>query len=178
MKNAGIYRIALLSGLLLVSLFASPVYAQGPGRGNGYGPGPGPGREDMPDRIPGLTEEQKSSIEKLRTAHFRDVEKMRAEIGEKEAHLNTLRVADNPDAKAIDRTIDEISQLRGNIMKAREAHRRDIRALLTDDQKAFFDARPGRGKFRNDDSDRPGRNDRPGRGNRQGRGYRGDCPYR
>ena len=148
------------------------VNAQGPGRGRGPGAGPGPGfeRGDRHGCIPGLTEEQRTSMEKMRTAHFRKAELIRAEIGEKEARMNTLRLAEQTDEKAIDRTIDEISKLKGDLMKEREAHHRAMKAVLTDEQKVFFDDRPGRDRKRGDGSRRNGR------GNQ--RGNPGQCPYR
>ncbi|MFH1119602.1 MAG: periplasmic heavy metal sensor [Bacteroidota bacterium] len=149
--------------------FSPNVNAQGPGRGRGPGAGPGPERGERFDRIPGLTEEQRTSMEKMWTAHLRKAELIRAEIREKEARMNTLRLADQPDDKAIDRTIDEISKFRGDLMKEREAHRREVRALLNDEQKVFFDDKPGTGRNRGDG------NRRNGRGN-QWRNY-DNCPY-
>jgi Spy/CpxP family protein refolding chaperone len=162
--------------ILLVLLPAVMLMAQPYGRGNGNGNGPGYGwsvDKNGPEcRIPGLSDEQKAEIEKLRTAHIRKANLIRAEIGEKEARLNTLRLAEKEDVKAIDKTIDEISKLRGDLMKERESHKREVRALLNEDQKAWFDARPGRGK-----GDGYGKGN--GRGNRAGygggRGYR-NCP--
>jgi|GEM_PF-505591 len=179
LKNLSLAMFAILALLTTATL------AQGPGRGPGAGPGPG-FNDDFPGcRIPGLTEEQKSAMEKLRTAHLKKAELTRAEIGEKEARLNTLRLADEPDVKAIDRTIDDISKLRGDLMKEREAQQREIRNLLTDDQKAMYDARPGRGYRRHAYGARNDRDDRPGRGNGRGNGRGfgpgngqcGNCPY-
>ena len=180
MKNLRINLTTLTAAFAMVALLSFDAAAQSPGRGNGrgngqgYGPGAGQGngRGDCTANIPGLTKDQDAQVLKLRADHFRKAELTRAEIGEKQARMNTLRLAENPDAKAIDKTIDEIAALRGNLMKERETHRRDVKALLTDDQKVWFDAnnRQGRGQG-------VGKGQQRGqRGNGQGRGWR-DCPY-
>jgi Spy/CpxP family protein refolding chaperone len=170
MKKSAFNLLVILLSVTLLSI-SSTLMAQGQGRGQGPGNGDGPGfrQGNQPMDIPGLTEVQKASIDKLRVAHFRKAELSRAEIGEKEARLKTLKLAEPQDIKAIDNLIDEISTMRGNLMKAREAHHREVKALLTDEQKVFFDSRPGRG------ADRGDRNHRNGKGNRQG--CRGECPY-
>ena len=170
---------ALIAGLAMIIFSSTDLSAQRPGRGlrGGYGPGGGqemqrPVRGYWAEDIPGLSDEQKTSIEELRTAHFRKAELMRAEIGEKQARLRTLRLAEKQDEKAIDKAIDEISKLRGDIMKEREAHRRGIKALLNDEQKTWYDNNCGRGygRGRNDDNIKPGR---------RGPGMRSEryCPY-
>ncbi len=64
------------------------------------------------------------------------------------------------------------------LMKAREAHRREVRDLLSDDQKVWFDAHAGQGRGKGFAAGQVGkRGNRQGmRGNGQGRGWR-DCPY-
>ncbi len=145
MKTKRIRMIVLLTGITAFGLIATDLNAQRPGKGYGTenGPGRGPGMSDD-CIIPSLTEDQKTGIAGLRTAHFKKAEQLRAAIGEKQARLNTLRVAENEDPKAIDQAIDDIARLKGDLMKERENHRRSVRALLNDEQKAFYDARPGR----------------------------------
>ncbi len=175
MKNSGIKVLVMLISVIMISMNSGTVTAQRPENGKGLGPGPGPGKGECM-AIPDLTEEQQTAIEQLRIKHFRKVELIRAEIGEKEARLVTLRLAEKEDVKAIDNTIDEISKLRGDLMKLREAHQREIKALLNDSQKTYFDAKKGRGQKGNGYGHR-GWNDGEGRGNGCGRGNRGDCPY-
>lgn len=180
MKTTQIKMLTLISGFVLMGLLPSALNAQRPGRGNG----PGPSNGECIAGIPSLTEEQKTAIEDLRTAHFKKAELIRAEIGEKEARMKTLRLAEKEDAKAIDGTIDEISKLRGDLMKEREAHHRQVKSLLTDEQKVRYDARPGKGRGEGygPDRDRRGRQGQ-GQGRGQGRGYgnrqgnNGNCPY-
>ena len=116
----------------------------GPGRGygNGYAAqGRGMGTAAYAD-IPSLTADQQKSIESLRTTHLKKVQTLRAKLQEEQARLNTLRV-EGSDEKTINTTIDKITTMRGDLMKERESHRRQIRALLTDEQKTWFDTRPG-----------------------------------
>lgn len=167
---------------LLIAVFAfvsADAIAQRPGRGfrnnagqcDGYGPGRGYGNgygyaaqgygmgNTAYVNIPSLTADQLNSIENLRTPHLKKMQTLQAKLQEEQAHLNTLRV-EGSDEKAISSNIDKITTLRGDLMKERESHRRQVRALLTDEQKVWFDARPGC------------RYNRNGYGNRQnGRGY-------
>ncbi len=175
MKNSGFKWIALLMGFAMISMFTSQAIAQGSGRGRGMGPGDGKG--NCLAAIPGLTEEQRTAIDQLRAKHIRKAELVRAEIGEKEARMNTLKLAEKPDEKAIDNNIDEISKLRGDLMKEREAHQREVKALLTDEQKAFYDARPRKGRGNGYGNNRQGKQGRNGRGMGYGPGNSGNCPY-
>jgi len=184
MKKSGFKMLLMMLSITAISMLSAPAFAQGPGRGNGQGKcnGPGFGREAGPGfekgdclaNIPGITEDQLAAIEELKIAHLRKAELIRAEVGEKQAHLNTLRLAGKQDEKAIDKTIDEIAKLHGDLMKEREAHQRSIKALLTDKQKTYFDARPGQGRSRGEGF---GRDGKPAKGMGHHRGNCGACPY-
>lgn len=187
MKNSRIKLTTLTAVLALVALISFDVSAQNFGRRNArasgqdnvQGPGMGYGRGDCAAIIPDLTEDQEAKILKLRNEHFRKAEQKRAEIGEKQARLNTLRVAEVQDVKAIDKNIDELAALRADLMKAREAHRREVKALLTDDQKVWFDANAGQGRgrgFGNGNSGMRGNGKGMRGGQGQGRGGR-NCLY-
>ena len=138
--------IALL--VAIMGLFGMTSYAQRwqnqPGfRGNCAGQGP--------MNFLNLTQEQQNQMEKLRAQHLQETQKYRNQLGEKQAHLQTLRTAQNPDMKAINATLAEISDLKLKMTQAREAHIQDVRKILTDEQRAKFDARPhgkGYGKGR------------------------------
>jgi len=175
MKNSGIKMMLFMTVIAISSMFVNPVYAQAPGRGRG--PGPDDDKGVCRAAIPGLTEEQQNSIEKLRVKHIRKAELIRAEIGEKHARLNTLKLAENMDDKVIDQTIDEISKLRGDLMKEREAHQREVKALLNDEQKVFYDARKGKGRNNGNGYNRNGKQGKNGRGMGYGPGNKGNCPY-
>ncbi|MBW6491762.1 MAG: periplasmic heavy metal sensor [Lentimicrobium sp.] len=173
MKKMNFKTFAIISGFVFLMIIPAFTSAQpfGRGEGRGFGPGNGPSYADKGEdcRIPSLTEDQKTSIEKLRTAHLRKASLIRAEIGEKQARMNTLRLAEKQDVKAIDQTIDEISKLKGDLMKEREAHKREVRSLLNDEQKTVYDSRQGRG-FRDGKDYRAGRSGKGEYGRGPGRG--------
>ncbi|MBN1252476.1 MAG: periplasmic heavy metal sensor [Bacteroidales bacterium] len=100
-------------------------------------------KQNFECNIPDLTDEQKSKIEVLKVSHLKEVTTHKNLMSEKRAHLNTLRTADKPDMNAINKTLDEIGALRTNMQKKSEAHRQSVRALLTDNQRVYFDARKG-----------------------------------
>lgn len=187
MKNLKINLTTLTAVFAMVALISFDASAQNFGRGNArvngqdntQGPGMGYERGDCTAIIPDLTEDQEAKILKLRNEHFRKAEIKRAEIGEKQARLNTLRVAETQDAKAIDKNIDELAILRADLMKEREAHRREVKALLTDDQKVWFDANTGQGRgkgFGNGNRGMRGNGQGMRGGQGQGRGGR-NCLY-
>ncbi len=97
--------------------------------------------EKMHFNIPDLTDDQKKKINNLQKNHLKEVNQTKALLNEKQAHLRTLQLADKPDNAAINKTIDEITALRNDMMKKHEAYRQAVRSLLTDNQKVVFDAR-------------------------------------
>ncbi len=129
--------------LLMVIMLSSTVFGQ-VNRGRYMG-------------IPGLTDDQKTQIEKLRTAHQKDMLALKNQVAENRAHYRTLMTADKPDMNAINKNIDEYTGLRAAMMKKQAAHQQDIRKLLTDEQRLAFDSRKG------------------GEGHRMGMGF-GQCP--
>lgn len=94
--------------------------------------------------IPNLTEDQKNQLDMLRVEHQKKARLMHANLQEKRARLNTLRLADNPDSQELNKTIDEMAGLHADLMKEREAHRMAVRSKLNDKQKSWFDSRPDR----------------------------------
>jgi len=92
--------------------------------------------------IPDLTDQQKQKIEDLCLATKKEMNGIKNLMGEKQAHLKTLQDAEKADMTAINKTIDEISVLKADIMKKHEATRQTIRGLLTEKQKTVFDTKP------------------------------------
>jgi len=146
----------IMTLLLIFSLISSvQVFAQQ--RGNGPG---NPGRNDHPKfrndsirgrgdgdckGIPGLTKEQQDKIEKSKLNMERQIIPLDNQKGEKQAHLKTLNADDNADQTAIDKTIDEIAALDAKIAKLHNKHLQEVRSLLNNEQKVFFDKRPHAG---------------------------------
>jgi Spy/CpxP family protein refolding chaperone len=92
--------------------------------------------------IPNLTEEQKTKIKDLHVANYKETKPLRNQLGELKAKQRTLTTADKPDLKAIDANIDEITKVMNQLMKSRAAFHQQVRALLTDEQKMWFDTHP------------------------------------
>jgi Spy/CpxP family protein refolding chaperone len=92
--------------------------------------------------IPNLTQEQQTKIHELRMAHMKAMLKYKNEINEKEARLNTLQTEDNADMDKIYKVIDEIGALQTEMNKKKALLRQEIRQLLNDEQRVFFDTRP------------------------------------
>jgi Spy/CpxP family protein refolding chaperone len=95
--------------------------------------------------IPDLTEEQKEQIKGLRVDHIKEMTQVRNKLMEKRASLRTLQTQDNPDMAAINKTIEEMGEVRTSLQKARAEHHQAIREILTEEQRTFFDARLKRG---------------------------------
>ncbi len=89
--------------------------------------------------IPNLTDKQIEQIKTLRTEHMKAVTQKRNLLKEKRAHLTVLMTQDNPDKKAIDKTIEEINSLRGELLKERVDMQLKIRSMLTEEQKVYYD---------------------------------------
>ena len=98
--------------------------------------------------IPNLTEDQQKKIADLRVTHQKEMLALRNQMGELKAKQNTLSTADKPDMKAINANIDEITKLQNQILKNAAEHKQQVRSLLTDEQRLWFDThhRSGFGK--------------------------------
>ncbi|MCD4736713.1 MAG: Spy/CpxP family protein refolding chaperone [Bacteroidales bacterium] len=139
MKNTKMRTNLVMVAALLLSLNLG-VMAQ---QGNGWGNGQGWQKGDFCGNIPDLTEDQQSKIQTLRTAHWKEMQTLRNDLGEKRARLQTLQTADNVNMNEINNVIEEMGTIRTNKQKSAIAHRLDVRNLLTDDQKVYFDSRAG-----------------------------------
>ena len=93
--------------------------------------------------IPDLTEDQKEQITEIRTDHMKEVLPLRNELNEKEARLQTISTGENVDQNKINTTIDEIGKIKIDLAKKRAAFKQDIRKILTEDQRVFFDMHSG-----------------------------------
>jgi Spy/CpxP family protein refolding chaperone len=90
-----------------------------------------------------LTAEQKTQIEKLKTAHMKEMIGLKNQLQEKKAHLHTVSTVDKVDMVEVNKTIDEIGALKTEMMKKKEAHKQEVRKLLTEEQRLKFDMQHG-----------------------------------
>ncbi len=162
MKTLKMKSILLFVAVMLITI-NTDLFAQR-GYGRGMGPGLAQGQEwGCMAFIPDLTDTQKDKIESFRTNHLKNMTTMRNQMFEKRTKLRTLQTADNVNMVAVNSTIDEMSALRAKMQKERANHHQDIRSILTDDQRVYFDARGfGRGR---------GKGMGPGYGRGRGRGF-------
>jgi Spy/CpxP family protein refolding chaperone len=86
-----------------------------------------------------LTEAQKTSFKEGIIALHKQLQPLRNQIGEAEAHQKTLMTAEKPDLGAINKNIEKIGDLRVQMAKIQAKQRLEMRALLTDEQRLKFD---------------------------------------
>ncbi len=173
-KTAGV----LFLGFLMVTA----VNAQRQG-GRGLGPcgaGEGPqyaqnGRAGQVARLD-LSEEQQAEITTLRTEHYKKITPLKNTMAELKARERTLLSEESVDMKAVNKTIDEQTDLMNNIRKTQTKHQVEVKSLLTDEQVMQLQQRRqfarhngfnGKGEFQR----KSGR--RGGGGSGMGQGYRG-----
>jgi Spy/CpxP family protein refolding chaperone len=114
-------RIIKYVGVLFLSMFMfATIHAQSP-------------RQDRFAALD-LTEEQQAEITALRTEHFKAVTPLKNRMAELKARERTLLSEENVDMKAVNKTIDEQSELSNSIRKLQVAHQVEIKGLLSDEQ--------------------------------------------
>lgn len=89
--------------------------------------------------IPGLNEKQKADIKTIRIEMLKDIKVIKDKINEKEASLRTLTRAEKYDSNAAEKIIDEIAALQAENRKRVEKARSQIRSMINDEQKIWFD---------------------------------------
>ena len=94
-----------------------------------------------PANAASLNEQQREELKKIRTEQLKERTQTRNLLREKRAKLEVLQTAEKPDMKEINRVIDEIAALQAQEMKIRAANRQKVRSVLTEEQRALFDAR-------------------------------------
>ncbi len=91
--------------------------------------------------IAGLSEAQQESISALRSKRLEQGVQHRAQMDAMRAKKRELMVQASPDMAQVDAIIDQMESLRSAHLKEAAAHRQAVRALLTDEQRAMYDAR-------------------------------------
>ena len=95
----------------------------------------------IPD-IPDLSEEQKEQIKELEINHMKEVLPLNNQVGEKEACLRTLSTEDEADINSIYTLIEDIGNIKIEMMKKEAVLHQGIRKILTSDQRILFDLGP------------------------------------
>lgn len=87
-----------------------------------------------------LSDAQKEAFKQSMLATQKQLQPIRNELGEAEAHQKTLMSAEKPDLAAINKNIEKIGALKVEMAKIQAKHRLDMRAQLTEEQRLKFDA--------------------------------------
>lgn len=138
-------RLKQTLSLVLLTMFASAIaFSQEPPkrpRGEMMG-------QRLMERL-NLSDDQKNHIEKLRTDFQKQQIGQRAKVQTAAVELRQLLRAENPDKAAIEKKINEVSQLRAQLQTARVHHMLNVRKVLTpEQQKMVREAVKGRVKGR------------------------------
>jgi len=94
----------------------------------------------QPDRLAGLSDEQREQIKKLQVEMQKGLNQLNNQLREKQARLQTLETQDVVDMKTINQNIDEQAKLLKEQMKLKAEYKQKIRAVLNDEQRVRFDA--------------------------------------
>jgi Spy/CpxP family protein refolding chaperone len=129
--------LAIAALLLVVTSAFAQMPEMKPERAEGESHCKGRGEHMM--MIPDLTEQQHEQMKSMRTEHMKEMQSLRNQMAEKKARLRTLSTADKVKMAEINKVIEDMGEMRTQMMKMREQHRQDIRKMLTDDQRIFFD---------------------------------------
>lgn len=86
-----------------------------------------------------LTDAQKEAFKQSTIAIQKQLQPLRNELREAEAHQKTLVTAEKPDLGAVNKNIEKIGGLRIEMAKIQTKHRLEMRAQLTDEQRLKFD---------------------------------------
>ena len=138
-KQIGLVAI-LLALATAGSMAQRPRGGMGQGNGNnGKAVGPANSAGFICNNIPDLTEEQKLAIQKIRLEQKKEALTAKTELDAKRVKLQTLIASDNPDKAAIDKLIDEMGAIKANMQKKHAVNMIEIRKLLSEEQKIYFD---------------------------------------
>jgi len=96
--------------------------------------------DNLPPPIPDLTKQQEEQMKQIHLDAQKFSLPLKNEIKVKEAQLNALRTAENPDMAAINKLVEEIGAISVKLAKEHEANHQKIRKLLTESQRIFFDS--------------------------------------
>jgi Spy/CpxP family protein refolding chaperone len=92
--------------------------------------------------IPDLTEDQQAKIKKIQLTSMEKMTPLKNQLHEKKARLGSLLTAKPADMNEAGKIADEIGDLMARMLKNKMEADQAIRAVLTDDQRVVFDAKP------------------------------------
>lgn len=152
-------KILPAGGFLLAILMATTMNAQSNrhgGRGMTYGEGEGR------YAYLNLTEAQSEEITSLRTEHYSIMKPLRARMVEIRAKERTLTSEESVDLKAVDKVIDQQTELMNKMRKLQIKHQVEMKNVLSDEQVMKLEqgqrhsARKGQGRMGRGEGHRTG----------------------
>ncbi len=81
-----------------------------------------------------LTEAQSEELTALRTEHYKSMKPLRAKMIENKARERTLLSEEAVDLKAVDKLIDQQTELMSKMHKQQTRHQIDMKKILNDEQ--------------------------------------------
>ena len=165
-KSVGLFMLAAL----MVTTLNAQSSRQG---GRGSGPN-GWGNERMSAHFSlDLTTEQKEAMQTLRTENYKTMKPLKNKMLELKARERTLMSEEAVDMKAVNKVIDEQTDLMNNMRKVQAAHKVKVKEILTDEQEMKLEQRNRNGSNRGQGSYHRQRMDRPYYREGSGSGQRG-----
>lgn len=134
--------------MVVVALFSTATLMAQPADGS---KGRGHGGDCIEQReqcggIPNITDEQKTQLDGFRLSHMKQMQPLKNKMQELKARQHSLETAEKADLKAINANIDEMTKLQNQMMKAKAEHRQQVRSVLNDEQRLWFDNQKHGGK--------------------------------
>lgn len=92
------------------------------------------------DMLPDLTDVQKEEMKAIKMETQKQMQPLKNQLGEKKAKMQTLTTAENVDMAQVEALIDEMSDIRAEMMKIKARQKQKIRSQLTEEQRLAFDS--------------------------------------
>lgn len=153
MKNKNLKRYSIIL-LVMVFVGSSALQAQQFQRGER----PQPPQQEMQmakkrghkgPRIPNLSEEQKEQLKAFKVELEKNALPLKNQLGEKEARLKTLTTSESYDETAVNSVIEEIGDIKTEMMKLKVAQGEKIKSILTEEQLVAFNNQIAKGPKKN-----------------------------
>ena len=120
--------------LLLALLMVTTVDAQRRSGGRGLGPDGGGQGFGYRSAWLELSDEQQEELSTLRTEHYKEITPLKNKMAELRARERTLLSEEDVDMKAVEKNIDEQTDLMNKMRKLQTGHQLNVKNILTDEQ--------------------------------------------
>jgi len=128
------YNKLILTAALTIFAFSSIFAQNGPMAGKGQGKA-----RMMKMNFLNLSDEQQTKIDKLRLEFRKEIIPLQTKIRSQNSEYRLMIVDENVTANELKKKLNGISGVRQEMALKRALHQRQVRSLLTDEQKVKFD---------------------------------------